>query len=124
MRLPGIATCQLVGRVVTAPDLKYTAKGTAVCNFQIKVSMMYKRKGATEWTKEENIIPVTGWGDLAQVCCTNLKDNDPIYLIGRLKSKESKEGKWLSVEILAEKLEFLKESTDTEEPADPKEALE
>jgi single-strand DNA-binding protein len=119
MRLPGLCSCQIVGRVVTAPDLKYTAKGTAVCNFKVCVSMMYKRKGQTEWTKEDNIIPIVGWADLAQLCCNNLKDNDPVYIYGKLKSREGKEGKWLTVEVLADKIEFLKEAADENGAAGP-----
>lgn len=99
------------GNLVRDPELKFTQKGTALCNMRIAISNDYKSKDSGEWVKmEATFVDVVAWRKVAETCGRTLKKGDPIYVDGKLKSRswEDKQGnKRTTIEIEAWQVEFL-----------------
>lgn len=109
LRLCQINDVKLTGRLTHDPELKFTAKGHAVCKISIAVNRYYKDSNQ-EWKEQTSFIPAVVWQETAQLCEERLKKGSPIYLEGRLKSRswEDKEGKKrTSIEVDVRKIQFL-----------------
>src|SRR3989344_6079807 len=109
LRLHQINDVKLVGRLTRDPELRFTAKGQGICRFDIAVNRRYK-DGTGEWKDDTSFVPITVWRDAAQRCADRLKKGSPVYVEGRLKSRnwESKEGqKRTSLEVNALRIQFL-----------------
>lgn len=72
----------LVGRIATTPELKYTGNGHAVCSFRIAVDRTYK---SADGTKEVDFIDVVAWRASANFICTYLSTGRLISVDGRLQ---------------------------------------
>lgn len=81
-----------IGRMVADPDLKYTNKGTAVCNFSIAVN---RKKGEEETV---SFFDCVAWGTLAVGIAENLTKGMRTIVTGNLSQDryENKEGKNVS----------------------------
>ena len=103
------------GNLVRDADLRFTQKGTALCMFRIAISNDYKSKDTGEWVKTEaTFIDIKAWRQLAETCGRRLKKGDPVYVDGRLQSRnwEDKQGnKRTTIEIVAWQVEFLERKT-------------
>ena len=109
LRLHQINDVKLVGRLTRDPELRFTAKGQGVCRFDLAVNRRYK-DGTGEWKDDTSFVPVVVWRDAAQRCADRLKKGSPVYVEGRLKSRnwETKEGqKRTSLEVNALRVQFL-----------------
>ena len=121
LRLPEQNSVTLVGRLTRDPEVRYTAKGQAVCRIDIAVNRRYKdTQGA--WQDLTSFIPIVVWGESAVRCGERLKKGLPIHVEGRLQSRawETKEGqKRTSIEVIARRVQFLSKTTTegTGEPA-------
>jgi single-strand DNA-binding protein len=117
LRLPEQNSVTLVGRLTRDPELRYTAKGQAVCSFDIAVNRRYKDSTGT-WQDDASFIPIVVWGEAAVRCGERLKKGLPTHVEGRLQSRqwETKEGKKrTSIEVIARRVQFLsKVSGDAE----------
>jgi single-strand DNA-binding protein len=110
IRLPVLNDVRMVGRLTRDPELRFTAKGTAVCKFDIAVNRRYKDTASGEWKDDTSFIPVVVWRDAGQRCGDRLKKGSPILVEGRLKSRswETKEGQKRSgLEVEALRVQFL-----------------
>jgi single-strand DNA-binding protein len=81
----GLNKVMLIGRLGKDPELKYTEKGTAYCNFSIATDESYKDENGnkvdrTEW---HNIVT---WRKLAEICQQYLKKGSKIYCEGKLQT--------------------------------------
>ena len=117
IRLPEQNRVTLVGRLSQDPELRYTQKGQAVCRFNLATGRRYK-DATGEWQEETSFIPVVSWQDLALRCNERLKKGSPVYVHGRLKSRnwEDKEGKKrYALEVQAREIQFLQ--VQDKEPA-------
>ncbi len=109
LRLHQINDVKLVGRLTRDPEMRFTAKGQGVCRFDIAVNRRYK-DGTGEWKDDTSFVPVVVWREAAQRCADRLKKGSPVYVEGRLKSRnwETKEGqKRTSLEVNALRVQFL-----------------
>lgn len=98
------------GHLVRDPELKYTPKGAAVCDFVLVSNRYFKQDEETQ--KEASQFEVTTWGRLAEVCGEYLKKGKGVRVVGRLKQDRwtSPEGQPQSkVLIVAEHVEFKPE---------------
>jgi single-strand DNA-binding protein len=89
-------------------ELKYTAKGAAVCSFSLASNRYFKQDEETQ--KEVSYFDVTTWSRLAEVCGEYLKKGRGVRVVGRLKQDRwtSPEGQGRSkVSIVAEHVEFM-----------------
>lgn len=115
IRLHSLNDVKLVGRLTKDPELRYTTQGTAVCHFRIAVGRKYKDRNSSEWKEEVAFVPCSVWRESAERCGQRLKKGSPVFIEGRLKSREwqTKEGQKrsdLEVDIL--KIQFLESMGD------------
>lgn len=110
LRLHSLNDVKLVGRLTRDPELRHTAQGTPVCHFRIAVSRSYKDRNSSEWKEEVAFVPCSVWRDTAERCGQRLKKGSPVFIEGRLKSREwqTKEGQKRSdLEIDIQRIQFL-----------------
>jgi single-strand DNA-binding protein len=106
--MAGVNKVILVGHLGADPELRYTADGTAVCNFRMATTEKFKdRQGnmqeRTEWHK------VVAWRNLAEVCGRYLSKGRQVYIEGKIQNDTwEKDGvKQYSYKILADTVQFL-----------------
>lgn len=109
LRLPEQNSVTLVGRLTRDPEVRFTAKGDAVCSFDIAVNRRFK-SAAGEWKDDTTFIGVVVWGESGKRCGDRLKKGLPVHVEGRLQSRqwETKEGqKRTTIEVIARRVQFL-----------------
>ena len=109
LRLHQINDVKLIGRLTRDPELRFTAKGQAVCRFDLAVNRRYK-DATGEWKDDTSYVPVVTWTETAQRCSERLKKGSPVFVEGRLQSRswETKEGqKRTTLEIVSQRIQFL-----------------
>jgi single-strand DNA-binding protein len=119
LRLLQLNDVRLVGRLTRDPEVRYTARGQAVCRLDIAVNRRYKDNSG-EWREEATFVPVTVWRDAAERCRERLKKGSAVYVEGRLKSStwETKDGQKRSgLDVEAYRLQFLTKVTEGESDA-------
>lgn len=110
LRLHSLNDYKAVGRLTRDPELRYTTQGTAVCHFRIAVSRSYKDRNSNDWKEEVAFVPCSTWRETAERCGQRLKKGSPVFVEGRLRSKEwqTKEGQKRSdLELDVLKIQFL-----------------
>jgi single-strand DNA-binding protein len=111
----------LEGNLVRDPEMSYTTKGAAVCNFTVACNRYYKQE--EELQEEVSYFDVTVWNRLAEVCKEYLTKGRGVRVVGRLKQDrwQDSDGKTRSkVHIVAEHVEFKpKFNGKPEEATDP-----
>ena len=99
----------IVGRVGKDPELRFTAGGRAVANFDLATESVWKdrdgqRQKQTEWHR------IVVWGPQAETCSKHLSKGREVYVEGeiRTRSYEDKKGEKRAVtEIVARDVRFL-----------------
>jgi single-strand DNA-binding protein len=110
LRLHSLNDVKLVGRLTRDPELRFTTQGTAVCHFRIAVGRRFKDKNSNEWREEVAFVPCNVWREAAERCGQRLKKGSPVFIEGRLKSREwqTKEGQKRSdLEVEVQRVQFL-----------------
>jgi len=74
----------LIGNLTRDPELRYTPKGSAVCDLGIAVNRSYTTD-AGEKREEATFVDVTLWGRTAEVAGEYLKKGRPVFIEGRLQ---------------------------------------
>ena len=96
---------ELLGRVGTEPELRYTQSGTAVAQFRLATDRRRQNgENSTDWHS------VTCWGKLAEVVNEHVGKGDRIFVAGRLSysSYEGSDGqRRFRTEIHASEVIFL-----------------
>lgn len=102
------------GRLTADPELRYTPKGAAVCEFRIAVDAGYYNENH-EWVKEAYFFNVLAWNQLAERCGERLRKGSPVFIEGSLKSRsyadkdDEKKKHWV-IEIIAQRCQFLEKA--------------
>ncbi|MBI2118702.1 MAG: single-stranded DNA-binding protein [Elusimicrobia bacterium] len=112
LRLHELNDVRLVGRLTRDPELRFTGKGQAVCRIDLAINRRYK-DATGEWKDDTSFIPVVVWRETAQRCSERLKKGSPVYVEGRLRSRnwETKDGqKRTSIEVDTRRIQFLEKS--------------
>src|SRR5512135_2270371 len=106
--MAGVNKVILVGHLGADPEMRYTADGTAVCNFRIATTERFKdRQGnmqeRTEWHK------IVAWRKLAETCGQYLSKGKQVYVEGKIRNETwEKDGtKQYSYKIEADTIRFL-----------------
>jgi single-strand DNA-binding protein len=106
--MAGVNKVILVGNLGADPEVRYTADGTAVCNFRIATTERFKdRQGnmqeRTEWHR------VVAWRKLAEICGQYLAKGKQVYIEGKIRSDTwEKDGvKQYSYKIEADTMQML-----------------
>jgi single-strand DNA-binding protein len=115
----GLNKVMLIGRLGKDPELKYTEKGTAYCNFSLATDESYKDENGnkvdrTEW---HNIVT---WRKLAEICQQYLKKGSKIFCEGKLQTDSyEKDGiKRYSTKIVMTDMSMLDSKGATEKVSD------
>jgi single-strand DNA-binding protein len=99
----------LIGNLGRDPELRYTQGGSAVANFTLATNERWRDKDGnnqerTEWHR------IVVWGRTAENCAQYLQKGRPVYIEGRLQTREweDKDGnKRNTTEINALTVQFL-----------------
>src|SRR6266571_4205986 len=74
----------LLGNLTRDPEVRYTPKGSAVCDLGIAVNRVYTTDSG-EKREEVTFVDVTFWGRTAEVAGEYLKKGRPVFIEGRLQ---------------------------------------
>jgi single-strand DNA-binding protein len=74
----------LIGNVTRDPEIKYTPKGSAVCDLGIAVNRVFTPEGG-ERREETTFVDITLWGRQAEIAGEYCKKGRSIYIEGRLQ---------------------------------------
>jgi len=99
----------LVGNLGADPELRYTTKGTAVCNLSLATSSTWKdaegnRQDRTAWHR------VVAWGKQGELCKQYLSKGRQVYVEGRLQTSSYTDNagiKKYSTEVVSNSVVFL-----------------
>lgn len=73
----------LLGNLTRDPEVKYTAKGTAIGRIGLAVSRKFKQ--GDEWMEETTFVDIELWGRTAEIAGEYLKKGSSAMIEGRLK---------------------------------------
>ncbi|MDA0352447.1 MAG: single-stranded DNA-binding protein [Chloroflexi bacterium] len=101
--------CMIIGNLGADPEMRYTANGTAVTNFNVATSRNYtntqgERVDETEW------FSVVAWNRLGETCAQYLAKGRQVYVEGRMQTRswDGQDGqKRYKTELVAETVKFL-----------------
>lgn len=120
----------LMGNLTRDPELRYIPNGSAVANLRMAINRTYKSQSG-EQKEEVTYVGVVVWGKQAEACAEYLSKGSPVFVEGRLQSRqwETEDGQKRSVlEAVADRVQFLgrkrEEGGGTEEAAAPSAADE
>jgi single-strand DNA-binding protein len=98
----------LMGNLTRDPEVKYTPKGTAVCDLAMAMNDSYK---AQDGTIKETVtyVDVEVWGRTAENCKQYLTKGRPIFVEGQLRLDQwEQEGQKRSrLKVRADRVQFL-----------------
>lgn len=107
--MPALNKVFIMGNLTREPVLKYTPRGSAICELGVAVNRRYTTESG-EQKDEVCFVDVDVWSRQAEYCGKYLQKGAPIFLEGRLRtdSWEDKEGKKRSrLKVTAERVQFL-----------------
>ena len=99
----------LVGNLGADPELRYTNTGTPVANFRIATNDTWTDKNGEKQEKTE-WHAIVAWGKLGEICGKYLKKGRPVYVEGRLQTRqwEDQQGnKRYTTEVVAQTMQML-----------------
>mgnify|MGYP000692918756 CR=1 FL=1 len=105
----------LIGRLTRDPDLRYTPAGQPVATFRLAVTRQYVGKEGRQ--EETCFVNVVVWGKRAQVCSEYLKKGAPVFVEGRLASREwetQDKQRRSTIEVVLENFQFLERAAPSE----------
>jgi single-strand DNA-binding protein len=114
----------LMGNLTRDPELRYIPNGSAVANLRLAINRTYKSQSG-EQKEEVTFVNIVVWAKQAENCAEYLSKGSPIFVEGRLQSRqwETEDGQKRSVlEVVADRVQFLgrkKEEGSAEETAPP-----
>src|SRR5271154_1554198 len=98
----------LMGNLTRDPEVKYTPKGTAVCDLGVAINDSYK---AQDGTIKETVtfVDVEVWGRTAENCKQYLTKGRPVFIEGqlRLDTWEQEGQKRSKMKVRADRVQFL-----------------
>jgi len=106
----------LGGRLCADPEVKYTAKGTAITSVRLAVDTLLGKNKEGERRKETCFVNGTAFGGLAETLGKFFKKGSPILIEGRLRYRtwEDQEGnKRNTHDVLISTFSFVSVSSGT-----------
>ena len=76
----------LIGNLTRDPELRYTAQGTAVCNFGLATNR-YWTTDTGEKKEDAEFHRIVSWNKLAELCSQLLAKGRKVYIEGRLQTR-------------------------------------
>ena len=76
----------LIGNLTRDPELRYTAQGTAVCNFGLATNRYWTTETG-EKKEDTEFHRIVSWNKLAELCSQLLAKGRKVYVEGRLQTR-------------------------------------
>lgn len=116
--MSGVNKVILLGRLGSAPDLKYTSGGAAVAKFSLATSEVWVKDGAKQ--EETTWHKIVVWNKMAENCAKYLDKGRQVYVEGKISvvSWDDKQTgkKMYATEIVANNVQFIGEATSNQRP--------
>jgi len=77
----------LIGNLTRDPELRYTSKGTAVCNFGLATNRYWTPAESEETQEKTEFHRIVAWQKLAELCAQLLFKGRKVYVDGRLQTR-------------------------------------
>ena len=124
--MAGINKVILVGHLGRDPEVRYTADGRAVANFNIATSDEWTDKDTGEKKQRTEWHRIVAWGRLGEICGEYLSKGRQVYVEGKIQTRSwEKDGiTRYTTEIVASDVQFLggrdsaREGTPPEDTSD------
>jgi len=102
-----VNTVVLVGRLTRDSELKYTASGTALCNFSVAVNRRVRKQ--EQWTDEASFFDLTLWDKQAEGLSKYLVKGTQVAVQGELRQDRwEKDGqKQSKIQIFVNTIQLL-----------------
>ena len=111
----------LLGNLTRDPEVRYTPKGSAVCDLGLAVNRQYTLDSG-EKREEVTYVDVVLWSRLAEIAGEYLKKGRPVFIEGRLQmdSWEDKQSgqKRTKLRVIGETMQLLGGRPSGAAPAD------
>ncbi len=114
----------LGGRLTRDPEIRYSPKGAAICEFGVAVNRTWKSESG-EKKEEVTFLDVTFFGKSGEAIAQYLKKGQPIFIEGRLNLAQWDDkqtgAKRSKVKVVGESFQFVggKESGSSPRSAPP-----
>lgn len=120
--MSGVNKVILLGRLGSAPDLKYTPGGAAVAKFSLATSEVWTDKNGQK-QEETTWHKVVVWNKMAENCTKYLDKGRQVYIEGKISvvSWDDKQTgkKMYATEIVANNVQFIGEASPTQRQQQP-----
>lgn len=108
--MPNLNKVMLMGNLTRDPEVKYTPKGTAICEIGLATNRQWTNEQG-EKKEEVTFVDIEFFGRQAEVVAEYCKKGKPLFVEGRLKldtwdDKQSGQ-KRSKMRVVGEKIEFL-----------------
>ena len=100
----------LIGNLGRDPEIRYAPSGSAICNVSIATTRQGKDRNTGERTEETEWHRVVFFDRLAEIAGEYLKKGRPVYVEGRLRTRnwQDKDGRDVfTTEIVGEQMQML-----------------
>ena len=98
-----------IGNLTKDPELRYSAAGTAVCNFSIACNERFKDRDGNKQEKVE-YVNLVAWRQLAEIAGKYLTKGKQVYIEGKLQTRKWQDGDGndrYSTEVVADQMQML-----------------
>ena len=100
----------LIGNLTRDPEIRYTPKGSAVCDLGLAVNRRYKTESG-EWQEEVTFVDVVLWGKQAELAGQYLHKGRPVFIEGRLQmdtwEDKASGQKRSKIKIVCDNMQFI-----------------
>src|SRR3569623_2046320 len=100
----------LIGNLTREPEVRFTPKGSAVCDLGIAVNRTYVTDSG-EKMQETTYVDVVVWSRLAEIAAQYLHKGSPVFIEGRLQmdtwEDKATMQKRTKLRVVADNLQFL-----------------
>jgi single-strand DNA-binding protein len=106
----------IIGNLGKDPEVRFTGPGNAVANFTVATNEKWTDKASGQPQERTEWHRVVVWGKQAEHCGQYLKKGRPVYVEGRIQTREwtNKDGvKQYTTEIVANQVVFLGSKGDS-----------
>ena len=101
----------LIGNLTRDPEVRFTPKGTAVCDMAIAVNPRYGNEATGERQEEVTYLDIVLWGKQAELAGQYLAKGRSVYIEGRLQmdtwEDKTTGQKRSKIKIVCENMQFI-----------------
>lgn len=107
--MPNYNKVLLMGNLTRDPELRFTTSGAPVTNLRIAINRIFT-DGSGERKEEVCFLTVVVWGKQAESCAEYLTKGRPVFVEGRLRTRnfQTEDEKSRTIlEVVADRVQFL-----------------